>query len=90
MVQGLILSTTCILPHNLLVVPALLLGAGGALSFSATALKTMLGLSKDGIYAQLASTTFLTFCSACLFVLAALVETYLTPILAQFGSGFLI
>lgn len=90
MVQGLILSTTCILPHNLLVVPALLIGAGGALSFAATALRTMLGLSKDGIYAQFASTTFLTFCSACLFVLAALIETYLTPLLSQFGSGFLI
>ena len=89
MVQGLFLSTTCILPHNLLVVPAILIGAGGALSFAATALKTLLGFSKEGIYGQFASTTFLTFCSGVLLVLAALVETYLTPILAHLGSGFL-
>ncbi len=90
MVQGLILSTTCILPHNLLVVPAILIGAGGALSFSGNALKTLLGLSKDGIYGQFASTTFLSICSGLLFVLAALIETYLTPIFAQIGSGFFI
>ena len=90
MVQGLILSTTCILPHNLLMVPAMLVGAGGALSFSAMALKTLLGLSKDGIYAQFASTTFLCLCSGILFVLGAWIETYLTPALAQLGSGFLI
>ncbi|MCK9526349.1 MAG: stage II sporulation protein M [Limnochordia bacterium] len=89
MVQGLVLSTTCILPHNLLVVPAVLIVAGGALSFSATALKTLLGLSKEGIYGQFASTTFLALCSGGLFVLAALIEAYLTPILARFGSGFL-
>mgnify|MGYP000852379979 CR=1 FL=1 len=90
MVQGLILSTTSILPHNLLVVPALLVGAGGALSFSAIALKTLLGFSKDGIYGQFASTTFLSLCSGLLFVLAALIEAYLTPILAQLGTGFMI
>jgi stage II sporulation protein M len=90
MVQGLILSTTSILPHNLVVVPAILIGAGGALSFSATALKTLLGFSKDGIYSQFASTTFLSLCSGLLFVLAALIEAYLTPILVHFGSGFLI
>jgi stage II sporulation protein M len=89
MVQGLFLSTTYILPHNLLIVPAILIGAGGALSFSATALKTLLGLTKEGIYAQFASTTFLALCSGILFVLAALVEAYLTPILAHLGSGFL-
>jgi stage II sporulation protein M len=90
MVHGLILSTTSILPHNLVVVPAILIGAAGALSFSATALKTLLGLTKDSIYAQFASTTFLSLCSGLLFVLAAFIEAYLTPMLAQFGSGFLI
>lgn len=90
LVRGLILSATCILPHNLLMVPALLIGAGGALSFSASALKTLLGLSKDGIYGQFASTAFLTFFSGALFVVAALIEAYLTPILVHLGSGWLI
>jgi uncharacterized membrane protein SpoIIM required for sporulation len=86
----LILSTACILPHNILMVPAILLGAGGALSFAATAAKTLFGLSKDGISGQLASTTFLSLCSGILFVLGAWIETYLTPVLAQLSSGFLI
>lgn len=90
MVQGLVLSTACIVPHNLLVIPAILLAAGGALSFSGTALKTLLGLSKDGVHGQLASTAFLSLCSSILFVLAALVETYLTPILAQLTRGFFV
>ncbi|NMB20997.1 MAG: stage II sporulation protein M [Firmicutes bacterium] len=89
MVQGLFLSTTCVLPQNLLLVPAILIAAGGALSFSATALKTLLGLSKEGIYGQFASTTFLGLCSGALCILAALIEAYLTPILAHLGSGFL-
>lgn len=88
MVKGLILSTTCVLPHNLLVIPALLIGAGGALSFANTAFRSMLGLSKESVPGQLASTTFLTLCSSLLLVAAALVETYLTPIFAQLGSGF--
>lgn len=90
MVNGLILSTTSILPHNLLVVPAILVSAAAALSFAATALKTLLGLSKEGIYAQFASTAFLSLCSCLLLILAALVETYLTPIFIQLTSSFMI
>lgn len=86
---GVILSTTCVLPHNILVVPALLLGAGGALTFSGSAFRTLVGLSKDSVKGQLATTTFLALCSALLFLAAALVETYLTPLLAQLGRGFL-
>src|SRR5690554_2022208 len=82
-VQGLVVSTTCILPHNLVMIPATLLAAGGALSFAGTAVKTLLGLSRESVQGQLASTTFLSLCSGLLFLIAALIETYLTPILAQ-------
>jgi stage II sporulation protein M len=87
MVKGLVLSTTCILPHNLLVIPAVLLGAGGALSFAGTAFRTLIGLSRDGVHSQLVSTTFLSLCSGLMLIVAALIETYLTPILAQLGRG---
>lgn len=90
MVQGLVLSTTCILPQNLLVIPAIFIAAGGALSFAASAAKALLGLSKEGVHGQLASTAFLSLCSSILFVIAAVVETYLTPILAQLGRGFFV
>lgn len=90
MVTGLVLSTTSILPHNLLVVPAILVSAAAALSFASTALKTLLGLTKDGVYAQFASTAFLSLCSCILLIIAALVETYLTPVFIQLTSHFLI
>ncbi|NLJ79710.1 MAG: stage II sporulation protein M, partial [Firmicutes bacterium] len=73
--KGLILSTASILPHNLLVVPAVLVGAASALCFASTALKTLLGMSKERIYGQFASTTFLSLCSCLLLILGTLVET---------------
>ena len=88
-VKGLVLSTTCILPHNALMVPALLLGAGGALSFAGSAFRTLVGRSKEGIHGQLATSTFLALVSGLLFLAAAVVETYLTPFLIQLGRGFL-
>ena len=89
MVKGLVLSTTCVLPHNILMVPALLLGAGGALSFAGSAFRTLVGRSRESVQGQLATTTLLALCSGLLFLVAALVETYITPILVQLGRGFL-
>lgn len=88
-VKGLVLSTTCILPHNALVIPALLLGAEGALSFAGSAFRTLTGLSRESVQGQLATTALLAICSGLLFVAAAFVETYITPVLVQLGRGFL-
>jgi stage II sporulation protein M len=88
--NGFILSTSSVLPHNLLVVPAVLLGAGGALSFAASAFKTLIGISKENIYGQFATTTLLALCSCGLLGLAAFVETYITPIFVQLTRGFLV
>lgn len=90
MVKGLALAATSILPHNLVVIPAILLGAGGSLSFSASASKALMGFSKNGVSGQFASTAFLAFCSSVLLVLAALIETYLTPIFIQLSKGFFV
>ncbi len=89
-INGLIISTTSILPHNLLIVPALLVSAAGSLSFASTAFRKLLGLSKESIYGQFASTTFLSLCSSIMLVLAALIEIYLTPIFIHLTSGYLI
>lgn len=90
MLRGLVLSSSSILPQNLLIVPGILLGAGAGLSFAATALKTLLGLSQKTVSAQFMTTIFLTLCSGCLLFLAALVETYLTPIFVLFSQGFFV
>lgn len=90
MLKGLLLSATSILPHNLVVIPAILIGAGGSLSFAASASKALLGLSKEGVSSQFVSTTFLSFCSALLLVMAALIETYVTPIFIHLSKGLFI
>lgn len=90
MVKGMVFSSISILPHNILVVPAILLAAGASLSFSATAFKTLMGISKDSVYGQFISTTFLSVCSGILLILSAIIETYLTPVLIQLTHGFFI
>ncbi|NLM38917.1 MAG: stage II sporulation protein M [Firmicutes bacterium] len=87
--RGIILSLISVLPHNLLAVPAVLLAAGGALSFSASALKTLVGVSRESIYGKFAQTTGLAALSACLLVLAAAVELYITPVFVQLTRGLL-
>lgn len=88
MLKGIVFSSVSILPHNILAVPAILLAAGAALSFSATAFKTLVGISKDSVYGQFMSTTFLSVCSSLLLVFSAIIETYLTPVLIQLTHGF--
>lgn len=88
-IKGLILSLSSVLPHNLVAVPAVILAAGGALSFSASALKTLLGLSKESIYGQFAATTTLAVISACLLALATVVEIYITPVFVHLTRGLL-
>lgn len=87
--KGIILSLISVLPHNLLAVPAILLAAGGALIFAASALKTLLGVSRESIYCKFAQATALAALSACLLVLAAAVELYITPVFVQLTQGLL-
>lgn len=88
--NGLILAAAAILPHNLLAVPAIMIGAGGALAFASTAFKTMCGLSQRRVYGQLLSTGFICICSCVLLTAASLIETYLTPALISLTSGLLL
>lgn len=87
--NGLVLAATAVLPHNLLAVPAIMIGAGGALAFASNAFKTMCGLSQRRIYGQLLSTGFIFICSSLLLTGASLIETYLTPIFIGLTRGFL-
>ncbi|MGI6149058.1 MAG: stage II sporulation protein M [Firmicutes bacterium] len=88
--KGMLLSISSVLPHNLVVVPAVILAAGGALSFAASALKTLLGLTKESIYGQFAVSTGLALVSACLLAVAAVVEVFITPVFVQLSRGLLV
>ncbi len=89
--NGLILAAAAVLPpHNVVAVPAIMIAAGGALAFASTAFQTMCGLSQRRIYGQLLSSGFICICSCLLLTVAALIETYLTPVLIGLTSGFLL
>lgn len=85
--RGVVLSVASVLPHNLLIVPAILLGGGATLSFSWAALKTLLGANNESIYHQFISCTFVVLISFGLLGLAAFVEAYITPVFIQLIQG---
>lgn len=86
--NGLILAAAAVLPHNLLAVPAVMIGAAGSLAFASTAFQTMVGLSQKKIHGQFLSTSFICICSCILLLGASLIEVYLTPILISLASGY--
>lgn len=87
--RGVFLTLLSILPHNLIIVPAIIIGATASLSFSFAALKTLIGLNNENIYHQFFGCAIMVIFSWCLLGLGALVETFLTPILIEFGNRFL-
>lgn len=87
--RGLALAIVSIVPHNLIIVPAILLSAGAALSFSLAALVTLFGRRGYNMYRQFLSTTLLCIVAGICLVGAALVEAYVTPILIQLAGRYL-
>jgi len=88
--SGLVVAAASVLPHNLLVIPALLLSATTAISFAISAVKTLIGISPGNILLQFLATTIIVLCTSGLLVLAAIVEMYVTPYLMQLSQGLLL
>lgn len=87
---GIALSAASILPHNLLVIPAVIIGGVGALSFSISAFKTLIGNNQESTYPQFISCTFVAIVSSSLLALAAFVEAFITPVFIQLAQRFLV
>ncbi len=87
--RGVIVAITSILPHNILVIPAILLAGGATLSFSLSATKTLIG-AEQNIYNQFLSCTFIILCSCGLLALAAFVEAYITPVFIHLTQGLFV
>lgn len=81
--RGLALAIVSIVPHNLIIVPAIILSAGAALSFSTAALVTLFGRRGYNMYSQFLRTTLLCIVAGICLVGAAFVEAYVTPALIQ-------
>lgn len=86
--KGAILSLCTVLPQNVLYLPAVLLGAGGALSFSFL-LVPRPSSSFGTVWPSLLQYTALMFLALAMAAGGVLVETFLTPWLAKLVLGFL-
>lgn len=88
--SGVVVAVASVLPHNLLVIPALIITSTTSLSFAATAVKTLAGLSKENILNQFLGSTLIVLVSCAILAAAALVEMYITPICIQISHGLII
>lgn len=81
--EGVVLFLVAVLPHQLLMVPGILLAGAGAVSFSAVIAAIVFGRRDLSAFRQFLSTTGLCLLSALLLLAGSLVEGYITPILVQ-------
>ena len=87
--KGIALAVVSVVPHNLLMVPAIILAGGASLGFSWAALQTLLGRRDINMYQHFLSTTLLVIAACGLMGIAALVEAYITPMLIETATRYL-
>jgi len=87
--KGVALAVVSVVPHNLLAVPAVILAGGASLSFSWSALRTLMGRRDINMYQQFFRATLLTMGASGLIGAATLVETFITPTLIETASRYL-
>lgn len=88
-VKGLLFAFISVLPHNLLVVPAIIAGGVAALSFSGLLVKRRFGSPKNGVMNHMGIYTTLMFALCLVAGAAGLMETYLTPVFIKSTAVYL-
>lgn len=81
--QGVTFSLLGVLPQNMLVIPALLIVGVGGISFSLRLIRTRLLSRRDVILPHFLGYTTLVFAMAGVLTVAALFETYVSPVLMR-------
>lgn len=83
-VKGLLFAVVAILPHNLFIIPAMLIAGVTGVSFAFKIIKLRLSARKFD-FGQLFINYSLTILFTCLFILiAGLIEAYITPVFIKF------
>lgn len=88
--DGIVVATASLLPHNILLVPALILASTTAISFAVAAVQTLMGTAKNNIINQFMATTIIIAAVSGLLALASLVEMYITPVLMQLSRKLIL
>ncbi|MDA8353274.1 MAG: stage II sporulation protein M [Firmicutes bacterium] len=81
--EGLWFSFLAVVPHNLLLVPSLIIVAVSGIAFSILLVKNRLIQRRGTIYPQFLSYSILVTAMACIMVFASLFEAYLSPVLMR-------
>ncbi|PTX50884.1 stage II sporulation protein M [Melghirimyces profundicolus] len=81
--DGLWFSFLAVVPHNLLIVPALMIVAVGGIAFSLLMARNRLIHRRGTIYPQFLSYSILVTIMACVLVLSSFFEAYVSPVLMR-------
>ncbi|MFC4078170.1 stage II sporulation protein M [Salinithrix halophila] len=81
--EGLSFAFVSVVPHNLLVVPVLIIVAVSGIGFSILLTKNRLIQRRGSIYPQFLSYSVLVTSLACVLVLASMFEAYVSPVLMR-------
>lgn len=84
--RGIVLAFLSVLPHNLLLIPALIVGGVAAISFALSFLTGRLGWHREGLGGEFAAYTLIMLGVCTAMGAAALVEGFVTPTLLQLVS----
>lgn len=88
-VKGLIFALISVLPHNVLIVPAIIAGSVAALSFSGLLIKRRFQSKNMSLARELGMYTTVMMVLCLITGLAGLVETYVTPIVIKTTAGYI-
>lgn len=88
-VKGLIFALISVLPHNIMIIPAIIAGGVTALSFSALVIKRRFGTQNTALAGSLGVYTgiMLVLCLAA--TAAGFVETYVTPVFIKSAAAWI-
>jgi len=89
-IKGIVFAIAAIIPHNLLAIPALIMASTAAISFSALLIREKFLKKKHNLKHCFAGYFFFSLGMATVFVLASLVEAYITPVFMKILSSYLI
>lgn len=88
--KGIIFAVVAVLPHNLIAVPALIVASVAAISFSALLLKKKILKRNHNLRHCFLGYLFLSIAIALVFILAGIVEAYITPVFMKWATSYLI
>ncbi|MGI6035786.1 MAG: stage II sporulation protein M [Limnochordia bacterium] len=88
--RGVVVALASILPHNIIILPAIIIAGAAAMGFSWSVVRVLAGNRSINVYQQFLITTSTNLLAAGLLIGAAFIEAYITPVLIDLVNTYLI